>query len=228
MFFAAAVSAVLAGAPLKPAASEPEKAEYAVRWNPAEGGPATGEETLAFLGAPAAGSTRYEVRYYDVPPPSGAPPDSVVILRRRSEADGQSEIRLKYRLDHPVTEWTCPAGGGFEGEPEVDVGFGAGGASRVYSYSCVVSAAAPPAFLRASPKACVSQMVRWPARAPDGGSYKVESWTLPDGSKRLEISRTAKNSPKPLSRFGELVERLRSRGARPLEESKTELGSRCM
>ncbi len=222
-----APAAAVAGFPGRPAASEPEKAEYAVRWDPAAGGPATGEEALAFLGAPSAAPVRYEVRYYDAPPPAGAPPDSEVILRRRSETNGESEIRLKYRLDHPIAEWTCPAGGGFDGKAEVDVGFGVDGASRVYSYSCVASAAEPPPFLRAASKSCVSQMARWPAPVRGGGSYKVESWTLPDGSKRLEISRTAKNSPKQLSRFGALVERLRARGARPLEESKTELGSRC-
>ena len=221
MFFAAVAAAVLAGSPGKPAALEPEKAEYAVRWNPAEGGPASGEETLTFLGAPAASPVRYEVRYYDAPPPAGSPPDSAVIVRRRSEANAESEIRLKFRLDHPIAEWACPAGAGFEGKAEVDVGFGDGGASRVYSYSCVVSAAEPPPFLHAVPKNCVSRMDRWPAPVRGDGSYKVEAWTLPDGSKRLEISRTAKNSPKQRSRFGELVERLRreapgrSRRARP-------------
>jgi hypothetical protein len=60
-----------------------------------------------------------------------------------------------------------------------------------------------------------------------GVGYKVEAWTIPDGSTRLEISRSTSNSVDELARFTQLVERLVQRGARPLEESKTELGSRC-
>ena len=56
---------------------------------------------------------------------------------------------------------------------------------------------------------------------------KIEEWTLPGGAVRLEVSRTASNHAKHESRFGELVERLRARGVKPLDASKTELGSRC-
>ncbi|HKD17020.1 MAG TPA: hypothetical protein VKG23_04050 [Thermoanaerobaculia bacterium] len=206
------------------ASSEPKGAEFAVRWDPARGGPTNAAETLTFLGAADVPSERYEVQFYDLPAPHGAPPGATVILRRRTAADGSAEIRLKYRSASPIASWACPDPS-FHAKAQVDVGFGADAPSRVDSYSCVLSAAQPPADLHAVPKRCVSQMVRYDAERSVG--YKVEAWTLPDGSTRLEVSRSAKNSVDELARFTHLVERLAARGVRPLEESKTELGSHC-
>jgi hypothetical protein len=109
----------------------------------------------------------------------------------------------------------------------VDVGFGVDAPSRVYSYSCVTTADEPPGALGAVPKPCVSKMARYEVAAPGGGRYKLEVWSLPDGSTSLEISRTALNSVDELAAFAALVEKLRAQGVRPLEVSKTELGSRC-
>jgi len=223
---AAAVLLVVtaAFAPQTPASPEPKKAEFAVRWDPARGGPASAAEALALLGAPDTPAAPYEVQFYDLPPPNGAPRSAVVILRRRTGADGSTEIRLKYRTSAPLLSWACPDPS-YEAKAQVDVGFGADAPSRVNSYSCVLSAPRPPEDLNAVPKNCVSQMVRYDATRTVGD--KVEFWTLPDGSTRLEISRTAANSVDELARFTHLVERLVARGVRPLGESKTELGSRC-
>jgi hypothetical protein len=211
-------------APPTPAAPEPKGAEYAVRWDPAKGGPANAAETLAFLGAPETTAVRYEIQFYDVPAPKDAPRDAAVILRRRTSEDGSTEIRLKYRTSFPLSSWTCPDPS-YQAKAQVDVGFGADAPSRVNSYSCVLSATRPPEDLSAVPKRCISQMVRYDATRTVG--YKVEVWTLPDGSTRLEISRTAANSVDELARFAHLVETLVARGVRPLSESKTELGGRC-
>ena len=222
-----AVLASAAGAAL--AAEEPGKAEYAVRWNPGEGGPKTADAVLELLGSPAARGNAWEVRYFDLPRPAGAPPGAAVILRRRAGADGEVEIRLKYRSARPLAGgWSCPAGIAFRREAQVDVGFGGADApSRVYSYSCKLAAPDPPAPLRATPRPCASRMVRFEAGSPKADGYKVEAWTLPDGTVRLEISRTAANSVDELARFSDLVARLRARGVKPLDESKTELGGRC-
>ena len=222
----AAIAVLLLAAGLAPhgAAAEPKGAEYAVRWNPAQGGPTSAAETLAFLGAGDVPSARYEVRFYDLPAPHGAPAGATVILRRRAASDGSTEIRLKYRTSSPLGAWACP-NPSFQAKVQVDVAFGADAPSRVDSYSCVLAASEPPADLHAVPKKCVSRMVRYDATPTVG--YKVEAWTLPDGSQRLEISRTTRNSADELARFAHLVEGLVARGVRPLEESKTELGSRC-
>ncbi|MGE5414937.1 MAG: hypothetical protein ACM3NW_12215 [Syntrophomonadaceae bacterium] len=220
---AALVLALEAGA----RAAEPARAEYAARWDPARGGPATAAEVAVILGAEASARHSCEVLYYDLPRPSGAPAGAAVILRRRSCDDGATEIRLKYRSAHPFEDRACPAGAPFHPATEVDVDFGEGAPSRVYSFSCTLSAAQPPAFLRAVPKPCVSRMTRSETHGGDGARWKIEDWTLPDGSRRLEVSRTAGNDVDALAAFGTIVERLRARGARLLDESKTELGGRC-
>jgi hypothetical protein len=207
-------------------AEEPRRAEYASRWDPARGGPKTAAEAASVLGAPAGVRHSCEVLYYDVPALRSAPAGAAVILRRRSCDDGKTEIRLKYRSAHPLEHPACPAGASFHEESEVDVGFGEGAPSRIYAFACALPAAEPPAFLHAAPKPCTSRMTRSEARG-DGAPWKIEDWTLPDGSRRLEISRSSANDVDALAAFEAVVERLRASGARLLDESKTELGSRC-
>ncbi len=224
-----AVAAALALAlRLLPAGGAPKHAEYAARWDPSAGGPATSAEVLSRLGlAASAAGTACEIRYYDLPPPEGAPKGAAVILRRRACDDGTVEIRLKYRTAHPLDAWECPPGLG-SASSEVDVGLGAEAPSRVDAYACTLSADAPPASLRASAKPCVSRMTRVTARTGGGsGHLKVEDWTLPGGARRLEVSQKGRDDVDALAAFQAVVERLREAGARFLDESKTELGSRC-
>jgi len=206
----------------------PKQAEYAARWDPAAGGPATAAEVAARLGleAPGAG-TACEVRYFDLPAPQGAPKEAAAILRRRVCDDGSSEIRLKYRTAHPLESWACPAGVGFHASSQVDVGFGADASSRAYAYACTLSSDDAPAPLHAVPKPCAARMTRFETRDDGNHRVKIEDWTLPGGGRRLEISRTAPDDGDSLAAFERLVERLRVSGVRLLEESKTELGSRC-
>ena len=205
-------------------ADEPGRAEYAVRWDPTQGGPANARELLAFLGASGGGGHVYEVRYFDLPRPESAPAGATPILRLRAAEGGDAEVRLKYRTEQPLeARWGCPAGASFEKSEEVDVTF-AGSATpvRMYAYACTLDAPAPPAFLGATPKSCAARMVRY-----KNGDDKIEEWTLPGGALRLEVSRTTSGSPKHEKKFRKLVDRLRARGVKPLDESKTELGSRC-
>ncbi len=211
------------------AGAEPRRAEYAVRWNPQEGGPATAAEVLAFLEAPPSKGEVFEVRYFDLPKPAGAPAGADTVLRRRSGGDAGPEIRLKFRLARPLAgRWGCPTTEAFRRSEEVDIGFGGADApSRVYSYSCTLAAEEPPRELGAAAKRCASRMTRWQIGATRAEAYRVEEWRLPGGDVRLEISRAAANDVDELARFAGLVTRLRTLGARPLDESKTELGSRC-
>lgn len=222
------IRALLLAAVLVPAAglagAEPDRAEYAVRWDPSQGGPANVRELLAFLGASEGGGQTYEVRYFDLSAPAGAPAGTTPILRLRIADGGDAEVRLKYRADQPLQgRWGCPDGARFEKSEEVDVTFAAGATPvRMYAYSCTLDAKAPPTFLGATPKSCAAHMVRY-----KHGGDKIEEWTLPDGAVRLEVSRTASNGAKHEAKFGKLVDRLRGRGVKPLDESKTEFGSRC-
>ena len=222
------IGALLLAAVLVPAAAlsggEPGRSEYAVRWDPSQGGPANVRELLDFLGASESGGRAYEVRYFDLPRPEGAPAGATPILRLRIADGGEAEVRLKYRMEQPLEDrWGCPAGARFDKSEEVDVTF-AGSATpvRMYAYACTLDAPVPPAFLGATPKSCGARMVRY-----KHGDDKIEEWTLPGGGIRLEVSRTTSGNPKHEAKFRKLVDRLRARGVKPLDESKTELGSRC-
>ena len=223
----AVIRALLLAAAIVPAAEvpagEPARAEYAVRWDPAEGGPASAREVLSLLGASGIAGRAYEIRYFEFPRPANAPPDSIAILRQRTREDGKAEIRLKYRSAQPLQEtWACPDGARFEKAEELDVSFAASSEPvRVYACSCTLVAKAPPAVLGAAPNPCTSRMVRYEFEGD-----KIEEWTLPGAGVRLEVSRAAPNSPGELAKFSGLVERLRARGVRPLDQSKTD-GSRC-
>lgn len=205
-------------------APEPARAEYAVRWDPSEGGLPDARAVLDFLGAPQTPGEVFEVRYFDLPRPDGAPSDSTVILRQRRKVGGKAELRLKYRRDRPLAgPWQCPAGSPYEKKEEVDVSVaGPGESSRVYSYSCDLASGDPPRSLSAVPKRCASRVVRYAF-----GGLKIEDWTLPRGNKQLEVSRSGPNKPEELQRFEQLVLRLREKGVRPSSRSKTELGSQC-
>jgi len=207
-----------------PDVAEPARAEYAVRWDPSEGGLRDAKALLAFLGALGVTGEVYEVRYFDLPRPDGAPADSTVILRQRRKGGAEAELRLKYRRDRPLAgPWQCPAGSPFQKKEEVDVFVaGTGDSSRVYSYSCDLASEEPPRSLSAVPKECASRVVRY---SHDG--LKIEEWTLPGGRRQLEVSRSATNSREELRRFEQLVSRLREKGIQPISRSKTELGSQC-
>lgn len=207
-----------------PGVLEPARAEYAVRWDPSEGGFSNAQEVLAFLNAPQKAGEAFEVRYFDLPLPASAPPNSTTILRQRSRAAGKTEIRLKYRRAQPLADkWECPNDAPYEKNEEVDVSFvGTERPSRVYSYSCTLTAELPPASLGAVPKKCTSRMVRYHF---DG--LKIEEWTLPGGNVKVEVSHAAQNSSNEVAKFAEFVSKLRERGVKPSDQSKTELGSRC-
>jgi hypothetical protein len=202
-------------------ATEPAKAEYAVRWDPSEGGLTDARAVLDFLGAPEIQGEVFEVRYFDLPRPDGAPADSTVILRERRKRGGRAELRLKYRRDLPLAgPWRCPSGSPYEKKEEVDVSIaGPGDSGRVYTCDLVGE---PPRSLSASPKSCVSSVVRYGFEG-----LKIEEWALPGGKRRLEVSRQAPNSDEELRRFERLVSRLHQMGVRPSSRSKTELGSDC-
>jgi hypothetical protein len=209
---------------LEPRVHEPARAEYAVRWDPSEGGFSNAQEVLAFLDAPKTAGQAFEVRYFDLAPPVNAPPNSITILRQRSRAAGKTEFRLKYRRAQPLGDkWECPNDAPYEKTEEVDVSFvGTERPRRVYSYSCTLTAELPPASLGAVPKKCASRMVRY-----HFGGFKIEEWTLPGGNVKVEISHAARNSSDEVVKFAEFVSKLRGRGVKPSDQSKTELGSRC-
>ena len=222
------IAALLLAAALVPAAAlsgdEPGRAEYAVRWDPSQGGPANVRELLDFLGASEGGGHAYEVRYFDLPRPEGAPAGATPILRLRIADGGDAEVRLKYRMEQPLEgRWGCPAG--------------ARSRRAKRSTSPLRRARRPCGCTRTAARSTPERLRRSSGRRPSPARRawcgtrtaddKIEEWTLPGGALRLEVSRTTSGSPKHETKFRKLVDRLRARGVKPLDESKTELGSRC-
>jgi len=204
------------------ASGDLSEAEYAIRWDSREGGPETAIDVLQWLGKSSKSPERYTVRYYDLPRPPSAPESAGIILRQRAKQGGKTQIRLKYRLEKPLTvDWACPSDD-YEKSSELDVTWLEHGQKVSYSYACSLKEASPPDALEATPKPCVAAMTRYEA---DG--FKIEEWLLPDGQRLLEISRNAEDSLSKRQSFQSLVDQLMARGVRPADRSKTELGSDC-
>jgi|SRR5262245_7457598 len=207
-------------------------AEYAIRWNPAEGGPKSVEETLEALGDESANRVQtFTVQYFDVrTPPSDAPQGAKTILRRRSTG-ARNELALKYRSVHPLGVTKCVLPGFDRSKYEVDVSLGErdSPATRSYSFSCQVGSdagpIAPPIELEARLLPCVSRITRRDARRTRS---RIEEWRLQSGGVELEVSRQGTDSKADLENFErEVADPILARGIKVSPTSKTEIGSVC-
>ena len=222
---AAALCIPLGGTSARAAAAEPAGAEYAIRWNARDGGLTSLNETMAILQTRATRPRQFKVDYYDIPPDSAAPPGFATILRRRVEDGGQAELTWKLRGDHALADWTCPWRKFRGTKAQVDVTFGgADTLTRNYSYSCTSDSPELAASeLSATIKACTAVVSR-----RDAGSLRVEEWRIPGDVVIIEVSGSGENSPGAMEQFRKRVALpLLAAGIVPLQDSKTELGSRC-
>jgi hypothetical protein len=218
---AAATACVAPAAALPPVAG----AEYAIRWNPRNGGPATAGYTLALLKLRAKHTDRFSVDYYDVPPSPTVPPGFATILRQRLDAAGHATVTWKLRGDHALANWACPLRDARDAKAEVDVGFGSADAvTRRYSYSCASDdLETASSLLSARANGCPAEVTR-----KDAGRVRVEEWRLPGGAVLLEVSGNGADSAAALEQFRrQVVEPLLAAGIRPAQESKTDQFSRC-
>jgi hypothetical protein len=231
---AAALCAVCAALlPMPGGAARAPAAEFAVRWDPREGGPATPEDAMRRLGAEPSAPQVFEVRYYDVDVAEGVPPGFEAITRRRTTR-GRTELMFKLRGAEPLPRepslkrWRCPLGASGERKDEVDIGVvAAGQVLRAYSRSCSVESAdpsfEPAAALALRPKGCPSTMFRQRA-----GKLKVEEWRLADGSRLIEASRPGRDDARHLGAFErDVLAPLLAAGVRPLSRSKSAIGGDC-
>lgn len=206
-------------------------AEFSIRWDPAEGGPATVNESLSALGLKAAGPDTFVVQYFTVNQPQDAPAGFKAIARERRSG---SQVETTYKLRGPAPFPAnaahlkeCPLKGPAEAKSEVDITWTADEVPRrAYSRSCTAKAdlahALPPAF-GAKALGCSSKMRRYSVDA-----VKLELWELPGGTQVFEVSSKGKDSASDLKRFRKrIVVPLLNGGVKPLKDSKTELGSAC-
>jgi hypothetical protein len=231
---AALAAALLAWAMVPPVeAAKAAQAEFAVRWDPRDGGPGTPEATLRALQHAPGKTTHFEVEYFDFVPPAGLPPGFEPILRRRF-SDGATELSFKLRGTAPLPaqpalqRWDCPLGATRDRKDEADLSFLAGGqVVTAYSRSCSLQAQGralqPPAALLARPRGCASPLTRLRA-----GKLKVEQWHLADGTVLLEASRPGRHDARSVQAFErEVLQPLLALQVQPLQRSKSALGGEC-
>lgn len=206
-------------------------AEYAMRWSPEQGGPGDADAALKVLKLTykAKDVAQFQVRYFAVsaPLPASGP---VPILRERTK-NGGPETTWKYRSSGgfpapALAEWACPLRSSKTAKDEVDVTLLSSGAVRTYSRSCTskgsVAETIPPDIV-AQPKGCSVRM-----RRIEAGAVTVEEWNLNGGKVVLEISSRGLDVPASLRAFqADIAEKLMAAGARPIDRSKSELGSQC-
>lgn len=228
-FTLALTAAVAAGT----AHAAPLDAEFAVRWDPRQGGPATPEAALRELQLKPSEPSTSEVQYFDFTPPPGVPQGYTAILRKRVR-DGEAELTFKLRGTAPLPAtpalkaWHCPLGATKDRKDEADVTFiGGGQVLKAYSRSCDVNSSdlglQPPAELQARLKTCKSTMTRLRA-----GKLKVEQWQLADGSTLLEASRPGRHTDGAQRAFErEVLQPLVHLKAQPLNRSKSAIGGDC-
>ncbi|MDM0037176.1 hypothetical protein QTI33_33950 [Variovorax sp. J22P271] len=218
-----------------------QRTEYAFRWDPAQGGPATARQAARQLGIEDDQPKEFGVRYLEVRRPAGLPDDSYgAVARERTDDDGPEST---YKVRAPASKaarkllstWACPlVGPKRERKLEVDVNWvGEEGTDaaptprKAISFSCSVEAAAAAAFPPATgmvPKPCVNHVRRFKSR----DDWKVEEWLLATGQRIVELSFSVdQGSRAHRSAFQQRVDLLRAAGARPLADSKTLLGSSC-
>ncbi len=216
------------------AAHDASGAEYAIRWNPAEGGPRDAKEVAAALQLGKGQRKSYEVRFFAVRQPADLAAGSAAIVRQRS-AKHAVETMYKLRSTTPFTsadlmaDWQCPlpASAAPNRKQEVDVGWTADGPPRkTFSLSCEAEGAVAdllPASFSARPLDCSSQV-----RRTEIDDLKIEQWQLPSGQVALEVSWEGQDSAADFALFERrVVQPLAAHGVKAEAESKTEMGSGC-
>ncbi len=225
--------ALLCAAPALAAQADKPGAEYSVRWDPAQGGPATLEAVLRLLHRKPGKRSRYVVQYFDIATPADAPPGFVAIMRKRSFG---STAQLTYKLrgstpfpaDSSLKHWHCPLPAPAKRKEEADIGFlGADQVSKAWSRSCSHSSQqldiAVPALLQPRPNRCRSTMTRI-----ESGKLKVEEWHLPDDSRLIEVSSIGYDDAEASADFRDrVVKPLLAARVRPVQRSKSALGGEC-
>jgi len=221
---------LLAAVALLPAHAAAQDAEFAVRWDPRRGGPATPADALHLQ---ASATSHFELQYFEFSAPAGLPAGFDPILRKRLSG-GKAELTFKLRGQAPLPaqpslkQWDCPLGAAKDRKDEADISFVAVGRSlTAYSRSCSVESRQgniqPPAALQARPKGCSSTMTRLRS-----GKLKVEEWKMADGSVLLEASRPGKHDAASIRSFEhQVLQPLLALNVQPLEISKSALGRDC-
>lgn len=216
--------------------TEASQAEYAIRWDPADGGPTSAAAALAKFGLADDKPDTFEIRYFTVSAAPDLPLGFKAIIRERERTSKQRyELMYKYRGQAPLPAnpssalWSCPVGATDKKKDEVDVSFRSlTDVARAYSRSCTVEFkdARPviPKTLKAKPADCKNSMTRLKA-----DKLAVEEWHLSNGRTIIEVSRSGAATKEDLEAFRNDIAKalVETHKIKPLATSMTELGSAC-
>ena len=217
-----------------PALAAP-RAEYALRWDPAAGGPQDAQQVRNLLSlAGAVETSAFEVGYFSVLLPAETPADAAAVVRERIQPGHPAETTWKYRWDAApapavMAGLVCPLKSPTTQKFEVDVTLlDAAQVRRTHAWSCESAASvfdSVPAKLAPMRKGCSSRMQRWHSKA---ARLKIEQWLLSNGQRVLEVSWTGQDRSQDLERFIQRFARpLLAAGLHALDRSKTEIGTQC-
>lgn len=215
-------------------------AEYALRWDPGQGGPQDAQAVLQLLGLKDDKPKVFLIRYFSVKQPAGLPAGFAVIARQR-ETGETTEASYKLRGPKPLGKlpkayrWACPLAAAAADQDERDITWLARPAGQpdagslpvrtVYSRTCSTAAKlldSLPASHQPRAPGCETSMKRF----KDKG-VKVEVWSMPQGAQILEVSFKVDDDKAPARLAFEQgrVRPLLAAGAVPLQENKTQLNS---
>lgn len=213
-------------------ASIADNAEFAMRWDPSEGGPQSAQGVAAALGLKSGKESEFAVQYYAVNQPRSAADGFRAIARERrggSYTDATYKVRgpNPFPKAAPLHEWKCPLLVPALSKAEVDITWtGEQHPQRVFSRSCTAQADiahSMPKRLGAKPLGCSARM-----RRIQGDEIKLEQWDLPNGKRLFEVSANGRDRRQDRDNFQRrVVDPLLEHKVRPLGDSKTELGSGC-
>ncbi|NDZ17806.1 hypothetical protein [Variovorax sp. WS11] len=219
-------------------AVDPHPAEYAIRWDPADGGPKSAAETWAKLELADGDKDTFNIWYSTVSAPPNLPNGFKAIVRERQKTNKKKyELTYKHRGQVPLpatpslAQWTCPVGATDEKKDEVDVSFyGLTNVVHAYSRSCTVeSKDAPPVIpkaLKTKRADCKSTVTRLKLE-----KLTVEEWHVPGPGKRtiIEVSQSGADTNVDLGMFRDRIAKklVEEYKIKPSKSSMTELGSSC-
>ncbi|MBQ0942969.1 hypothetical protein KAK07_06450 [Ideonella sp. 4Y16] len=204
-------------------------AEYAVRWDPAQGGPTELAAVAEALGLNPRKTQQARVGFLHLVQPTGLPSGYRLIGRERILVKGGQEtpeVMLKLRGPDPwpaaVAHWPPRLAHRAELKFEVDVSWLGHAPKRALSMSLTVDGALavqvlPASWVVQTPPA-YSQMVRHRL----DNDVTAEHWQLPDGRSVFEVSMGGTDDDPSLARFvSQVVQRLN--GIQPLPGGMTDL-----
>lgn len=208
-------------------------AEYAVRWEEAQGGPKGLAEIASLLGLKDYKEQMATVAFFAVKQCSAVPEGFKLIARERvfkKKKGDAPEVMLKLRGPvtpgtDPTVAWVCPLPKNNKSKVEVDVSWTGSDMKKSLSRSCsqedeFALKIIPKDLAPVAPK-CRSEMQRF-----KGEDLTIERWTLSDGRIVYEVSMSGQDDTESEQRFKKVV--LQSLpGIRPLSSGMTDIATQA-